>query len=84
MASELRRIPPGLVKKYSATQDLLTWLGKRFKKYGDICGASIYGTNVYVVGAPDFVEHVLLKNCITIKKSRPSSDSLCCLVTGSW
>ena len=84
MASELRHIPPGPVKKYSTRQGLLSWLGEQFKKYGDICGASIYDTNVYVVSTPEFVEHVLLKNCITIKKGRPSSVSFCWLVTGSW
>jgi cytochrome P450 len=25
----------------------LSWLGEQFQKYGDICWASIYGTNVY-------------------------------------
>jgi cytochrome P450 len=40
----------------------LAWLGEQFHRYGDIFRASIYGTNVYVVSAPDGVEHVLLKN----------------------
>jgi len=62
MASELRRIPPGPVEKYSTDQDLLIWLGEQFARYGDIYRASIYGTNVYVVSAPEYVEHVLLKN----------------------
>src|SRR5271170_6028350 len=62
MASEPRRIPPGPGEKYSSSQDLLIWLGEQFEQYGDIYRASIYGTNVYVVNAPQYAEHVLLKN----------------------
>jgi len=62
MASEPRRIPPGPVEKYSNTQDLLLWLGEHLERFGDIYKASIYGTDVYVLNAPEYVEHVLLKN----------------------
>src|SRR5271156_163800 len=62
MASGLRRIPQGPVEKYSSSQDLLTWLGEQFGQFGDIYRASIYGADVYVVSAPEYVEHVLLKN----------------------
>jgi cytochrome P450 len=33
-----------------------------FKEYGDIYRAEIYGNKVYVITAPDYVEHVLLTN----------------------
>jgi len=62
MASEPRRIPPGPVEKYSNTQDLLIWMGEQFEQFGDIYRASIYGADVYVISAPEYVEHVLLKN----------------------
>lgn len=62
MASNPERIPQGPAAKYDSSDDLLTWLGEQFKQFGDIYRASIYGTNVYVISAPEYVEHVLLKN----------------------
>jgi cytochrome P450 len=62
MASQLRRIPRGPVEKFGPDRDLLSWLGEQFEQYGDIFRASIHGTEVYVVSAPEYVEHVLLKN----------------------
>ena len=62
MANELRRIPPGPTERYGSSQDLLIWLGEQFARFGDIYRASIYGADVYVVNAPEYVEHVLLKN----------------------
>jgi len=62
MTIERGSIPPGPAEAYSATQDLLSWIGEHFKRYGDIYKASIYGTAVYVVTAPEYAEHVLLKN----------------------
>ena len=54
--------PPGPADAYSTEQDLRIWLGDQFRRYGDVFKASIYGANVYVVSAPDLVEHVLLRN----------------------
>jgi cytochrome P450 len=62
MASEVRRIPQGPIDKYNSCQDLLIWMGEQFEQFGDIYKASIYGADVYVVSAPEYVEHVLLKN----------------------
>jgi cytochrome P450 len=62
MATNRKRIPQGPAEKYDNSEDLLSWLGRQFNQFGDIYRASIYGTNVYVISAPDFVEHVLLKN----------------------
>jgi len=62
MASDSRRIPEGPAENYHSGDDLLTWLGEQFNEFGDIYRAGIYGTNVYVVSAPEYVEHVLLKN----------------------
>src|SRR5271169_1727040 len=55
-------IPQGPVAKYSNSQDLLVWMGEQFERFGDIYKASVYGTDVYVISAPEYVEHVLLKN----------------------
>jgi cytochrome P450 len=52
----------GPAEKYDTRRDLLEWMGEQFAKYGNIYRASIYGTWVYVISAPDLVEHVLLKN----------------------
>jgi len=62
METEARRIPLGPTDKYSSSDDLLSWLGKQFSEFGDIYRASIYGVDVYVVSAPEYVEHVLLRN----------------------
>jgi cytochrome P450 len=59
---ELRRIPRGPVEGYSSSDDLFIWLGEQFEQFGDIYKASIYGAEVYVLSAPQYVEHVLLKN----------------------
>ena len=56
------QIPHGPAEKYSNSQDLLVWMGEQFERFGDIYKASIYGTDVYVISAPEYVEHVLLKN----------------------
>jgi cytochrome P450 len=62
METKTRRIPLGPTEKYSSSDDLLDWLGKHFVEFGDIYRASIYGVDVYVISAPEYVEHVLLKN----------------------
>jgi cytochrome P450 len=40
----------------------LVWLQDQFHRFGDTYSASIYGTKVFVISAPDDAEHVLLKN----------------------
>jgi cytochrome P450 len=56
------RIPPGPAEKYSATQDLLSWVGDQFERFGNIFKASIYGTSVYAVRDPQYAQHVLREN----------------------
>ncbi len=55
-------IPPGPVDVYNTERELLDWLREQFNRFGDIFSASIYGTKAYVISAPEYVEHVLLKN----------------------
>jgi cytochrome P450 len=62
MTASHRRIPPGPAEKYDPSQDLLSWMSNHFKRFGDIYKASIYETNVYVVSAPQYAQHVLRKN----------------------
>ncbi len=57
-----KRIPAGPAGAYSTEQELFDWLREQFCRFGDIYAASIYGTDVYVVSQPDYVDHVLLKN----------------------
>jgi cytochrome P450 len=70
MKSKSTRIPPGPVDKYDATQDLLVWMSEQFKRYGDIYKASAYGTSIYVISAPEYAEHVLLKNWQNYRKGQ--------------
>jgi cytochrome P450 len=56
------RVPPGPVDAYNTDLPLLEWLREQFDRFGDIFSASIYGAKVYVVSAPEYAEHVLLKN----------------------
>ena len=56
------RIPPGPAEQYSTSQDLLSWMGGQFRRFGDIYKASIYGASVYVVRDPGYAQHVLREN----------------------
>lgn len=57
-----KRVPPGPTDAYDTDLPLLDWLRQQFNRFGDIYSASIYGATVYVVSAPEYVEHVLLQN----------------------
>ena len=57
-----RRIPPGPENKYDTSEDLLVWMDRQFRAYGDIYKASAYGANIYAVRAPEYAQHVLRKN----------------------
>jgi cytochrome P450 len=60
--AKANQIPPGPTEAFVPSHDLLRWLGDQFERYGDIYQARIYGSSVYVINAPDLIEHVLLKN----------------------
>src|SRR5271157_1214749 len=68
MTAKPRRIPLGPAEKYNPSQDLLSWKSDRFKQFGDIYKASIYGTNVYVVSDPELADYVLRENWQIYKK----------------
>ena len=60
--TEIGRIPPGTDEENDGTQDLLSWMGEQFLRFGDIYRAVIYGANVYVTRDPQHAEHVLREN----------------------
>jgi cytochrome P450 len=62
MTAEHGRIPPGPEEKYKPSENLLSWMGDQFERFGDIYKASIYGTNAYVTRDPGYAEHVLRDN----------------------
>ena len=64
------RTPPGPSDRYDSNDDLLTWMGGQFERFGDTFKASVYGTIVYGTRAPKHAEHVLLKNWQNYKKGQ--------------
>jgi cytochrome P450 len=70
MTSEQGRIPPGPAEKYDTSQDLLRWMNDQFDRFGSIYRASVYGTDVYVVSDPEYVDHVLRINWKNYKKGQ--------------
>ena len=62
MTTTCGRIPPGPDEPYSASQELLSWIGDQFERFGDIYKASIYGINAYVIRDPRYAAYVLREN----------------------
>src|SRR5271154_72722 len=56
------RIPPGPEERYSVSDDLLEWMGRQFRTFGDIYKATVYGTSVYGIRDVEFAHHVLVEN----------------------
>src|SRR5271165_3863539 len=56
------RIPPGPQERYRTTDDLLDWMSRQFRTFGDIFKASVYGTSVYATRDVEFAHHVLVEN----------------------
>ena len=56
------RIPPGPQEKYETTDDLLDWMSRQFRIFGDIYKASLYGTSAYAIRDVEFAHHVLVEN----------------------
>src|SRR5260370_13356261 len=62
MTATRGRIPPGPAEKYSSAEDLFRWMNENFARYGDIYKASVFGSEVYVVSAPEYCERILRRN----------------------
>jgi cytochrome P450 len=56
------RIPPGPQERYRSTDDLLDWMGRQFRTFGDIYKAYVYGTSMYGIRDVGFAHHVLIEN----------------------
>jgi cytochrome P450 len=70
MTFEQGRIPPGPAEKYDTSEDLLRWMTDQFDRFGSIYRASVYGTDVYVVSAPEHVDNVLRINWQNYEKGQ--------------
>src|SRR5438270_2321218 len=57
-----QRIPHGPEQKFRVGEDLLDWMGRHFKVFGDTYSASIYGTSVYVTRDVDIAYRALVEN----------------------
>jgi cytochrome P450 len=55
-------VPPGPKEIYNSTEDLFTWMKQNFERYGVIYRASLFGTDIYVVNAPEYCEYILRRN----------------------
>ena len=56
------RIPPGPQDKYIVGENLLEWMDRHFRAFGDIYKASVYGTSIYATRDVDVAYHVLVEN----------------------
>ena len=55
-------VPLGPTEHFSSAEDLFHWMKRNFERYGDIFRATVYGSVVYVVSAPEYCEHILRRN----------------------
>ncbi len=62
MTTNQLRVPSGPTEKYSSAEDLFHWMNENFVRYGDIYKASVFGSDVYVVSAPEYCERILRWN----------------------
>jgi cytochrome P450 len=62
MIAVLRQIPPGPAEHYNTADDLLSWMGEQFSRFGNTYKASIYGSSVYAIRDLQHVQHVLREN----------------------
>jgi cytochrome P450 len=62
LTNDQPRRPPGPTEQYSTSEELFLWLNRNFARYGDIYKTSIHGSEVYVVSAPEYCEHILRRN----------------------
>jgi cytochrome P450 len=57
-----RRIPPGPEDKYKVGEDLLEWMDRHFKTFGDTYKASVFGATIYATRDVEVAHHVLVEN----------------------
>jgi hypothetical protein len=61
-ATEVRLGSLGPTEHFSSGEDLFHSMKRNFERYGDIFRATVYGSVVYVVSAPEYCEHILRRN----------------------
>jgi cytochrome P450 len=52
-------VPPGPTERFHSSGDFFSWLGENIAAYGGLYKAFVHGIPVYVVSAPEYVEHIL-------------------------
>lgn len=62
MDANERRIPPGPDDKYKVGEDLLGWMDRHFKTFGDTYKASVYGATIYATRDVEIAHHMLVEN----------------------
>lgn len=61
-------IPRGPDEEYDKSEDLLNWMGDKFRLFGSTYRASIFGQCAYVTRDPQYAQHVLRENAKNYKK----------------
>jgi cytochrome P450 len=62
------RLPVRSEDSYNSSEDLLEWLSRQFKRFGSIFRAWAYGSEIYVVSEPSYVDHILRENWQNYRK----------------
>ncbi|HZC23277.1 MAG TPA: cytochrome P450, partial [Candidatus Binatia bacterium] len=62
MDANERRIPPGPDDKYKVGEDLLGWMDRHFKTFGDTYKATVFGATIYATRDVEVARHVLVDN----------------------
>jgi cytochrome P450 len=70
MIERRKKIPTGPPIPFHPGDDLRMWIDNNFTIYGDIYRASIYGTTVYVINSPKYIQHVLRQNWANYRKGQ--------------
>ena len=55
-------IPPGPLEAYKVTDDILDWMSRQFRIFGDVYKASVHQTTVYAIRDVEFAHRVLVEN----------------------
>jgi cytochrome P450 len=62
MTPSSRQVPSGPQEKYRSAEDLLQWMDRQFKLFGDTYKASVFGVDVYATRDVGFAQYVLIDN----------------------
>jgi cytochrome P450 len=68
MLSDAVKLPPGPTEPFDESGQLLDWMEDHRGRFGDIFRAQAYGSNVYVISRPGYIQHVLRGNWQNYRK----------------